>query len=1309
VQAIENGNFIRLKCNSVKTSALFDTGATKTCVSEHFVKRLRVKIQPLPPGHPVCYSSADGRPLIILGTVSLTLNIQGLRIPHIFTVVKELNYNLLLGTDFMHATQATIDFRNRTVSICDDLVVQPLVRSKLPRNVAHASTGVAIPAQCEAILPVRVNKTFARHNKHCLIEPLPSLQNLYISMARAIVPVHNNSSFCRVLNPTNATVYLKRHTPLGITSSLPINAVCEYTKSTSPQPTPLIDSSTQLQELQAKGLQVDATGFSDAQRDQLIALLYANRDLFTSDLSELPGTDVMTHTIDTGDARPIRQRPYRHSVEARKEIDRQIDVLLESGIIEPSDSPWGSPVVLVRKKNNTHRLCIDLRRVNSVTKASFFPLPLLEDVLHTVSENNPSIFTSLDMSSGFYQLPLDEASKPKTAFVTHRGNFHFKRLPFGISNAPASYQSLMAKVLRGILFSYALCYLDDILCMSDSPEKHCEHLSEIFDRFRQAKLRFNPNKCKIALPKVLYLGHVLSKDGVSVDESKVSLIQNFPVPQNSTQLRSFLGISNYYRKFIKHFSIKTANLRSLLKRDAKFVWNSAHQTEFDFLKQALTSAPILAFPNMQRDFILTTDACTSGIAYILSQLDDHGREHVIAYGGRGLRKSEINWSISELECLAIIEGTRNYHTYLASRPFCIVTDHVSLTYLKTLKAGRGRLQRWALHLQGYNFTVRYKAGKTLTSADGLSRRDYPTPESEMENDDDVLDDSNFIAHIDADIFDSVCTAKHTRPKNRERYSINFEYELAETDSVSADTPVIIAPLADNYDIPQAQRVCPDFSHIIDYLSSGILPDNDIEARRVVAESEHYSLLDGKLFHLHRPRTKGKHRLTPVVQQLCLPRTLRDEVFQAYHTHNGHPGFDKLYETIRNKYYWPRMYAELSQFVKCCKDCQETKRPVHNKKAPLKSLPVEDVFSRFHLDFLGPLPPSNGFRYILVAIDSTSLFPEIHPTQTCDADETAKVLYEQVFCRYGCPFSILTDRGANFRSSLISALCQLFKVKQIFTSSYHPQTNSRAENMNSIILKSLRIYCTDQTDWSTLLPAISWSYRASTTTSLGFSPFRVLFGKEMRTPIDTSLLNDIRTSPSIDAYMQQMLPKIELTRKIACDNINDCNNRTQFYYNRDTAYPSYVVGQKVLLYDPVTGKGVAKKLKRRWVGPFLVTDVGAGYTYKLRRCDSGQLLKAYVHSNRLRPFHESRTATDTATASPSPVLPQPSSSDQDTATALPDGWFAINKITNRKTIAGKPHYLVHWTDGTKTYEPEQNITQVAKDAYFARCRARRKRS
>jgi len=262
---------------------------------------------------------------------------------------------------------------------------------------------------------------------------------------------------------------------------------------------------------------------------------------------------------------------------------------------------------------------------------------------------------------------------------------------------------------------------------------------------------------------------------------------------------------------------------------------------------------------MQRDFILTTDACTSGIAYILSQLDEQGREHVISFGGHGLRKSEINWTISELECLTIIEGTRNYHTYLASRPFTIVTDHVSLTFLNSLKAGRGRLQRWALHLQGYTYTVRYKAGKSLTSADGLSRRDYSTSPSDQVGKTDVLDDEDFLAAIDTTIFDvDHSSRKHRLPKTRERHAINFVYDTANAvglndDTSTPNTSAAIVSLSESLDIPRIQRECPDFTHIIEYLTSGALPDNDFDARRIVAESEHYTVLDDVLFHLHRPR------------------------------------------------------------------------------------------------------------------------------------------------------------------------------------------------------------------------------------------------------------------------------------------------------------------------------------------------------------------------------------------------------------------------------------------------------------------------
>ena len=674
-----------------------------------------------------------------------------------------------------------------------------------------------------------------------IAEPFHTLPHKQISLARSIINLRRHKATCRILNPTNAHVFLPRLTTVAAISPLSNNDIHSYIKrDTSVTDEELLNFDQLKNAVNELGIEVEGTNFDSKQLRSLYSLLYQNRDLFTSDLKEIPGTDLVHHHIDTGDATPIRQRPYRHTPDARKEIDRQIDLMLEADIIEESDSPWGSPVVLVSKKNGSQRLCVDLRKLNSVTKPIFYPLPLLEDIFQTVAENNPSIFTSLDLSSGFWQVKLDEQSKEKTAFVTHRGNYQFKRMPFGVSNAPAAFKALVNKVLRNIVFSYALCYVDDVLIMSRSPEEHCEHLREIFDRFRQANLRLNPSKSRVAIRQVLYLGHILSTDGISVDQKKVSVIREHPVPQNTKQLRSFLGIANYYRRFIKGFSIKTAHLRSLLKRDAAFVWNDVHQNEFEFLKEALTTAPILAFPNMQKDFILTTDACVSGIAYILSQLDDQQREHIICYGGRGLRASEVNWTVTELECLAIIEGTRAYHPYLAGRHFTIITDHVSLTFLQSLKAGRSRLQRWALHLQGYNFTVTHKPGRKLTNADGVSRINFPpTPEN---TDNDTSTDDAFLNAISDDPFDCDVNPKAIKT---EKFEIHFEYDSPEPQE--PDTIPRVGAISDGYDIPNLQRQCPDFQDMITFIETGVLPDNEIAARRIVVESEHYTILNNVLY------------------------------------------------------------------------------------------------------------------------------------------------------------------------------------------------------------------------------------------------------------------------------------------------------------------------------------------------------------------------------------------------------------------------------------------------------------------------------
>jgi len=424
---------------------------------------MRLRISPLRKNDPKRLSAADGHALVCVGIIGLTLTIQGLKIPQTFPflVVKDLNFKMILGLDFLNATRTNIDFNHNTLSVCDDLVIEPLLPSKKPNNVLRVANNCTIPPLSEAVIAM----TCGIYPKgQFLLTSLPTVSQKHISLAHAIVNINKNKTQCRILNPTNAPITLHKRATLATVTPISNNQIFNYDKSKTTHTTPTVDFHTQLKTLADLGIETVMTDYTQSQKEQLVDLLYNNRDLFTSDICKLPGTDLIKHTIDTGTATPIRQRPYRHSPEARKEIDRQVDKMLESGIIEESTSPWASPVVFVKKKSGGHRLCVDMRKLSALTKPIFFPLPLLEDVFQLVAENNASVYSTIDLSYGYYQLFSEDSSKPKTCFVTHRGSYQYTRVCFGLQGAAASFNYLMHHILRNILFSYSLTYVDDCIC-----------------------------------------------------------------------------------------------------------------------------------------------------------------------------------------------------------------------------------------------------------------------------------------------------------------------------------------------------------------------------------------------------------------------------------------------------------------------------------------------------------------------------------------------------------------------------------------------------------------------------------------------------------------------------------------------------------------------------------------------------------------------------------------------------------------------------------------------------------------------------
>ena len=455
------------------------------------------------------------------------------------------------------------------------------------------------------------------------------------------------------------------------------------------------------------------------ERELLRKVLVRNADIFAQHSTDLGSTDVATHAINTGDHQPIKQAPRRVPIHRQGIIQQEVETMLKKGIIEPCEGPWSSPIVLAKKKDGSLRFCIDFRKLNEATLKDAYPLPRIEDNLDTLGGS--TWFSTLDLISGFWQVEMDAESKAKTAFSVGRGGlYQFRRMPFGLCNAPATFQRLMEKVLSGLQWEIAVLYIDDIVVFGNTVEQHLDRLESIFSRLRKAGLKLKPSKCSLLKRKVEFLGHVVSARGVEADPDKISKVKDWPQPRDVSEVRSFIGLCAYYRRFVRGFSDLCKPLYRLTEKGVTFHWGRDQEAAFIALKDKLTSAPILAFPNETDKFILDTDASAFGIGGVLSQVQD-GEERVIAYGSRVLSKAERNYCVTRRELLAIVDFVKMFHHYLVGSKFLLRTDHAALYWLFGMKNLEGQPARWVERLGCYDMVIQHRPGVKHGNADALSR------------------------------------------------------------------------------------------------------------------------------------------------------------------------------------------------------------------------------------------------------------------------------------------------------------------------------------------------------------------------------------------------------------------------------------------------------------------------------------------------------------------------------------------------------------------------------------------------------------
>ncbi|CAG2206802.1 unnamed protein product [Mytilus edulis] len=565
--------------------------------------------------------------------------------------------------------------------------------------------------------------------------------------------------------------------------------------------------------------------------------------------------------------------------------------------------------------------------------------------------------------------------------------------------------------------------------------------------------------------------------------------------------------------------------------------------------------------------------------------------------------------LQKKEALALVDGIQHFKHYLANQEFTVYTDNVSVKYLQKIKDCQGRLGRWSLLLQGYNFKIIHREGSKNT-ADCLSRQQYTNSTAQ----------------------DSTDLAEHLYNINEKEYTETvFFYKGESEENVIANIQETEIQEPELMNLSKHQKECRDFSEIYKYKFNRELPDDAILARTIVAESYNFEIEDGILKHFYSKRCKQVPRHERLVKQIAVPRILRDDVLRSYHDcilGGGHQGFDRTYSSLRNKYFWPSMYEDIKQYVKTCEVCQQSKRNYGAKRPPLKPQISDDIFSRWHMDILSGLPTTpDKYKHVLLVVDSYSKWSEIFPLKTQEAGEIAGILYREIISRYGAPRVLISDRGRNFTSNLVKALSEMFQITRHLTSSYHPQTNGSVERMNSVILQSIRSYAKDQQDdWVHLLPGIMMAYRATPATqSTDFSPFFLLFGREMCLPIDTSLIPKEHLAQDHRIFLGRILQNLERTRKIASENIEVAQERNKRQYDKNTQEPEFRPTQRVWLYCTKVPVGKAPKLHRKWVGPYYITLVNrSNHTYRIRNCANNKEVKSLVTAHRLKPYYDPNT-------------------------------------------------------------------------------------
>lgn len=901
-----------------------------------------------------------------------------------------------------------------------------------------------------------------------------------------------------------------------------------------------------------------AQDLDSVQKQELLKLLNEFRDIFSGEDDPIPTANARIEParIELCDNIPVSQPPYRNAIRERDLINIEVERLLKAKVIRESKSAYASPALLVKKKGKQDRLVIDFRRLNKKVKDYKYPMPRVDDTLNQL--NGAKFFTTLDLKNCFWQLPLDERDKHYTAFATGKSLYEWNCVPFGLKTAAAICQKAMYEAVRGLLYEYVLVYLDDWIIRDQTFTGHLIALRKVFERLREINLKLKPEKCIFGSRSVKVLGHKVSDQGITADENKLLSVKDFPIPKTVKHIRKFLGLSNYYRKFIPKYAEIAKPLLELTKKYVKFKWTESEKVAFETLKEKLMSAPVLRHFDPDLDTELIIDASDYGISAILAQKEKHEKSsRVVAYASRNLRGPETRYFTTEKELLGLVFGTQVYRTYLWGKPFTVITDHNSLRYWSSIKNPSSRLLRFVLRLSEYQFEVKHKAGVLNTAADALSRAPVDIPGYNPEEEE--------IPCLTIQIDELSKLQK-------------LDKELAEIHKVITD------PSKGNRQLNR-------------------------KARRYILEND---TLYKKVFVNNATR---KVPVIPDVLKTDILSSLHDSPLTG-----GHLGRDKVFAKLRDRYFWERMFTDVEEYVRSCPECQARKRG--NNKKPNGLLnpiqPPEQPFRDICIDILGPFTRAyDKSRYIITCVDYTTRYCEAKAVKDATAEEVATFLYE-IITRHGAFQVLHSDRGTQFTSRIIANLIKQIGAKSALSTSYHPASQGVLERVHASLGNMLSMYvAANQKDWPCALNSILFAHNTSINRSTKFSPFELVYGRKPVFPMDTTIpQTDNRESHD------ERIEKVKQWREIALNNLQIEQEKMKENFDKNRSDTKFRIGDMVMVHRPNRIKGLSDKLLFKYHGPFTVSKVLSDLNYEIEgNLGPRKQHKEVVHVERLKRFYE----------------------------------------------------------------------------------------